>query len=111
MRERAVVLRSLVGAPVKRKEDPRLITGSSVYVDDLDLPGMVHVAIVRSPYAHATITRVDTGEALAMRGVVAVVTAQDLGTVLASKYPVEEYEGPGGKPELQISDVEEDATI
>jgi aerobic carbon-monoxide dehydrogenase large subunit len=106
-----VVLRSLVGAPVKRKEDPRLITGSSIYVDDLSLPGMAHVAIVRSPHAHATITEIDSADALAMPGVVAVVTAQDLTTVLTSKYPVEEYEGPGGKPELQISDVDEDSKI
>ena len=106
-----MVLRSLVGAPVKRKEDPRLITGSSVYVDDLNLPGMVHLAIVRSPHPHANITGIDTSEALTMPGVVAVVTAQDLAGVLKDKYPVEEYEGPGGKAEIQISDVEEDSKI
>ena len=58
-----MVLSRYAGAQVKRKEDPRLITGSSVYVDDLALPGMVHMAIVRSPYAHATITGIDTAEA------------------------------------------------
>ena len=63
-----MVLRSYVGAPVKRKEDPRLITGSSIYVDDLTLPGMVHVAIVRSPYAHAKITGIDTAAALSHAG-------------------------------------------
>ena len=73
-----MVLRSYVGAPVKRKEDPRLITGSSVYVDDLKLPGIVHTAIVRSPHPHATITSIDATEARAMPGVVAVVTARDL---------------------------------
>jgi len=82
-----VVPRSLVDAPVKRKEDPRLITESSIYVDDLSLPGMAHVAIVRSPHGHATITEIDSTVALAMPGVVAVVTAQDLTTVLTSKYP------------------------
>ena len=75
-KESEVVLRSYVGASVKRKEDPRLITGSSIYVDDLKLPGMVHVAIVRSPYAHAKINGIDTAAALAMPGVVAVMTAQ-----------------------------------
>ena len=101
-----MVLRSYVGAPVKRKEDPRLITGSSIYVDDLKLPGMVHVAVVRSPYAHARIASIDTAAALAMPGVVAVVTATDLAGVLANKYPVEAYEGPGDRPEDQIFDEE-----
>ena len=110
-REAAVVLRSFVGAPVKRKEDPRLITGSSVYVDDLSLPGMLHLAIVRSPYAHATITGIDTEAALAMPGVEAVATAADLASVLASKYPVEAYEGPGDRPEDQIFDEEVDDSI
>src|ERR671910_1779126 len=90
-----VVLRSYVGAPVKRKEDPRLITGSSIYVDDITLPGMVHLAIVRSPYAHAQIVGIDTSAAREMPGVVAVVTARDIETMLADKYPVEDYEGPG----------------
>lgn len=106
-----MVLRSYVGAPVKRKEDPRLITGSSVYVDDLSLPGMVHLAIVRSPYAHARITGIDTTEAAAMPGVVAVITAKDLEKVLAVKYPVEAYEGPGDRPEDQIFDEEGAQTI
>ena len=106
-----MVLRSYVGAPVKRKEDPRLITGSSIYVDDISLPGMVHLAIVRSPYAHARITGIDTAAARAMPGVVAVVTAHDLAQVLTNKYPVEAYEGPGDRPEDQISDEEGDQTI
>src|SRR3954469_15244181 len=83
-----MVLRSYVGASVKRREDPRLITGSSVYVDDLKLPGMVHVSIVRSPYAPANITGIDTSAALLMPGVVAVITADELAEVLRSKYPV-----------------------
>ena len=64
---------------------------------------MVHLAIVRSPYAHAKITNIDTSEALSMPGVVAVITAKDLEQVLANKYPVEAYEGPGDPPEDQIS--------
>ncbi len=81
-----MVLRKYMGAPVKRREDPRLITGSSVYVDDLQLTGMVHVAFVRSIYAHANIKGIDTSEAASMPGVVAVMTSADLENVLPSKY-------------------------
>ena len=54
-----------VGARVRRKEDPRLITGSSTYVGDVKLPGMLHCAILRSPYAHARINGIDASAALA----------------------------------------------
>uniref|UniRef100_A0A831TEQ4 Xanthine dehydrogenase family protein molybdopterin-binding subunit n=1 Tax=Thermorudis peleae TaxID=1382356 RepID=A0A831TEQ4_9BACT len=67
-----------VGARVRRKEDPRLITGTSLYVDDLKLPGMLYVAFVRSSYPHARITRIDPAPALQMPGVVAVITGQEL---------------------------------
>ncbi len=67
----------LVGEPVKRVEDPSLITGAAKYLDDLKLPGMTHVAIVRSPYAHARITSIDTTKAAAAPGVVAVFTGKD----------------------------------
>ncbi|MDE2634801.1 MAG: molybdopterin-dependent oxidoreductase [Chloroflexota bacterium] len=73
-----MVLRSLVGASVKRKEDPGLITGSGKYVGDIKLPGMCHVAFARSPYAHAKILSIDTVAALAREGVLAVVTGDDL---------------------------------
>ena len=73
-----MVLRSMVGASVKRKEDPGLITGSGKYVDDLKLPGMHHVAFVRSPYAHAKILGIDSSAAMARDGVVAVVTGEEL---------------------------------
>ena len=87
-----MVLSSYVGATVKRKEDPRLITGSSIYVDDLKLAGMVHVAFVRSPYAHARIKGIDTAAALAMPGVVAVVTARGPGDgPVKDKYPVDPH--------------------
>ena len=68
----------LAGARVKRREDPRLITGSATYVDDIRLPGMHHLAILRSPYAHARIRAIDGSRARAMPGVVAVVTGTDL---------------------------------
>jgi carbon-monoxide dehydrogenase large subunit len=68
---------SLVGAPVKRVEDQRMITGGARYLDDLKLPGMTHVAILRSPYAHARIKSIDTAKAAAAPGVVAVFTGKD----------------------------------
>lgn len=67
-----------VGQPVKRTEDPRLITGTSHYVDDIRLPDMHYVAIVRSIYAHAKLNRVDVEAARRAPGVVAVVTAEDI---------------------------------
>ncbi len=68
----------LLGAQVKRKEDPRLITGTSQYVADIAMPGLLHVAFVRSPHAHARVRRIDGRAALARPGVVAVVTGNDL---------------------------------
>ena len=73
-----MVLRSLVGASVKRKEDPALITGAGKYVGDIKLLGMDWVAFLRSPYAHAKIKSIDASAALAQAGVVAVVTGADL---------------------------------
>ncbi len=67
------------GQRIRRNEDPRLLTGSALFVDDVNLAGMGHVAFVRSPYAHARITSIDTSAALARDGVSAVVTAEDLG--------------------------------
>lgn len=67
------------GERIKRNEDPRLLTGRALFVDDVELPEMVHAAFVRSPYAHARIGSVDTGKALEREGVVAVYTAEDLG--------------------------------
>jgi carbon-monoxide dehydrogenase large subunit len=73
-----MVYSSLIGARVKRREDPRLITGQGTYVANLKLPGMRHVAFVRSPYAHANILGIDSSAALQKPGVLAVVTGQDL---------------------------------
>jgi carbon-monoxide dehydrogenase large subunit len=69
----------LVGQPVKRKEDARLVTGSTSWTDNIQLPGMLHMAILRSPMAHARIDRIDTSRALGMPGVVAVFTGADTG--------------------------------
>lgn len=67
----------MVGQAIKRREDPRLIAGAGQFIDDLRLPGMLHIALVRSPYAHAKIMRIDVSPALAMPGVVAAYTGND----------------------------------
>src|SRR5262249_23991678 len=68
---------SLIGARMKRVEDPGMITGTAKYIDDLKLPGMARVAILRSPYAHARIKGIDTATAAAAPGVIAVYTGKD----------------------------------
>jgi carbon-monoxide dehydrogenase large subunit len=67
-----------MGHRMKRKEDPRFIQGKGRYVDDIKLPGMLYMDIVRSPYAHARILNIDASAALEMDGVVAVITGKDL---------------------------------
>jgi carbon-monoxide dehydrogenase large subunit len=67
------------GERIKRNEDPRLLTGQALFTDDVHLPGMAHAAFVRSPYAHARILSIDTSMALGKEGVLAVITAVDLG--------------------------------
>jgi aerobic carbon-monoxide dehydrogenase large subunit len=77
---------SVLGGVVKRREDPALIRGRGRYVDDVQLTGMLHAAFVRSPFAHARITSIDASAALAMPGVHAVYTIDDvrhLGDLLA----------------------------
>ena len=66
------------GASIKRREDPRLITGKGSFVDDLRVPGTTHAAFVRSPHAHAKIARIDASAAKKLKGVVAVYTGKDL---------------------------------
>ncbi|HXD59451.1 MAG TPA: xanthine dehydrogenase family protein molybdopterin-binding subunit [Thermoleophilaceae bacterium] len=67
-----------VGKALRRKEDPRLITGRATYTDDMSIPGMLYAAIVRSTEAHARITSIDTSEAKQHPGVAAVFTGDDL---------------------------------
>jgi aerobic carbon-monoxide dehydrogenase large subunit len=69
---------SILGNPVRRTEDPSILRGDAGYFDDLEVQGLHHVAFVRSTMAHARIESVDTAEAAAMPGVVAVYTASDL---------------------------------
>ena len=67
-----------VGHSVERKEDARFIRGKGNYVDDVVLPNMLHLELLRSPYAHARIRSVDVSRAAALPGVVAVITGADL---------------------------------
>jgi len=67
-----------IGHSVRRAEDARFIQGAGNYLDDVKLPGMLHMAILRSPVAHAKILSIDTADALALPGVVAVITGADL---------------------------------
>jgi carbon-monoxide dehydrogenase large subunit len=72
-----------VGQAIRRKEDPRLITGSATYVDDMQLPGMLHAVVIRSTEAHAKIVSIDASAALARDDVRAVFTGEDLSDLLA----------------------------
>ena len=80
-----------VGSPLKRKEDVRLLRGTGVYLDDVALPGAVHLAFVRSPHAHAVLEQVDTARARAAPGVAGALSAADL--ILPDI--VAEYRGDG----------------
>ncbi|HET9016997.1 MAG TPA: molybdopterin cofactor-binding domain-containing protein [Thermomicrobiaceae bacterium] len=99
-----MVLSHYVGARVRRKEDPRLIKGTGTYVDDVRIPGLLHLAFVRSPYPHARIGHIDVAHAAAMPGVVDVVTGAQLADLL---HPTDaiggegEAEGTVGEPEQQ----------
>src|SRR5262249_39217513 len=72
------VAERVIGTAPPRKEDPELVTGQARYTDDLSLPGMLHMVVVRSPFAHARIKNVDGSKAMAMDGVVAVYSGSDL---------------------------------
>src|SRR3954463_1556665 len=83
-----------VGGGVLRKEDPALVTGRAHWTDNMKLPGMLHMALLRSPFAHAKITNVDVSAALEQPGVFAAYTGKDL---------AEEW--PGGVPcGMQVTD-------
>lgn len=69
----------IFGEPIRRAEDPRLLTGHGRFVDDIDRPGQLHAAFVRSPHAHARVRSIDTSAARRMDGVIAVWTYADIG--------------------------------
>jgi aerobic carbon-monoxide dehydrogenase large subunit len=89
-----------IGAPIRRREDFRLLTGRATFTDDIKLPQMLHAAILRSPHAHARITGLDPAQAQAIPGVVAVLTFQDI-AALAKPIPVRLYPLPGLERFLQ----------
>jgi carbon-monoxide dehydrogenase large subunit len=89
----------VIGAPVLRKEDLPLLTGGSCFVDDLDLPGAAHAAILRSPHGHARLGGVDPSPALRQPGVFGVLTRDDLPAEL--RIPMRMYERPGMERFLQ----------
>ena len=68
----------LFGSSIKRREDPRMITGRGLYTDDVKLAGQTHAVFVRSPHAHARVKRVDVSAAKRVPGVVAAFTGKDL---------------------------------
>ena len=73
----------LIGEPVERREDARLLTGRARFIDDIRLPDMLHAAVLRSPHAKARFTRIDARAALALAGVHAVIAHEDLGAANA----------------------------
>ena len=75
---------NVVGRPMRRKEDARLVTGRTNWTDNIVLPGLLHMAVLRSPMAHARITRIDVTPALAKPGVVAAFSGKELGDKLGS---------------------------
>src|SRR5437588_12221303 len=76
---RGVLTTRFFGAPIKRNEDKKLLTGQALFIDDVELPDMLHAAFLRSQVAHARIKHIDVSRALKHPGVVAVFTAGDLG--------------------------------
>ena len=100
---------SFMGGTIRRREDPRLITGSATYVDDVKLPHMAHMAILRSPHAHARVVGIDIEAARRAPGVIDVVTGQTVaylggGQSEEESDPLEEFgseeSGGGERPPL-----------
>jgi carbon-monoxide dehydrogenase large subunit len=89
-----------IGAPMRRREDLRLLTGRATFTDDIKLPHMLHAAILRSPHAHARIIAIDATRAQAIAGVVAVFTYQDIAP-FAKPIPIRLYPLPGLERFLQ----------
>ena len=97
-----------IGRARLRKEDRRLVTGRNSYTDSMVLPGMHHLAMVRSPFAHARITAVDTSAAAAASGVVAVLTGADVADVqgsLPNAWPITPEQNAPGHPSIAVDKV------
>src|SRR5918995_1019685 len=112
--------RRYMGNSVPRKEDTTLLTGHTNFTDDIRLPGMLHMALLRSPYAHARITSIDASAAREQPGVAAVFTSGDLADVLegsamdadsAPGYVVDVEESPGSEADVTRNGGEESADV
>jgi len=84
------MVQTYIGAPIRRREDIRFLTGKATFVDDIKLSHMLHAAILRGPQAHARIMAIDASLALAIPGVVAVFTFQDIASY-AKPIPIRLY--------------------
>ena len=97
-----------IGTARRRKEDQRLITGRTSFTDNMTLPGMLHLALVRSPFAHATITSVNVDEAKSSPGVVAVITGADVADIqgsLPNVWPITEDQKAPPHPAIAVDHV------
>jgi carbon-monoxide dehydrogenase large subunit len=95
------VIPSFIGAPVQRREDPALVTGTARYVEDISPVGTLHLALVRSPFAHADITEIDTSGAESAPGVWAVITPDDVADVAMPPSPRPDRNVPRRFPLVQ----------
>ncbi len=97
---------NLVGQPLLRKEDARLVTGETNWTDNIQLPGMLYMAVLRSPMAHARIDRLDATPALSRPGVVAVYTSADMGGAgVPCVWPVTDDMVTPAHPALAVDEV------
>src|ERR1700680_3418429 len=94
----------LIGSAVKRVEDPRLVTGAGTYIGDLSPVGMLHADFVRSQYASARLTGIDTSAALAMPGVVAVFTGADVNAKINALPGASNIEGANNPKRTILAD-------
>ncbi|NCZ93363.1 MAG: xanthine dehydrogenase family protein molybdopterin-binding subunit, partial [Actinobacteria bacterium] len=78
---------TVIGTRMLRREDPALLTGEAKFTNDLAIPGALHLAVLRSPHAHAKIKRIDASAARALPGVVAVYSGADLASMWAAPMP------------------------
>src|SRR5438876_2644924 len=98
--EGKTMAQAYIGAPIRRREDVRFLTGKATFVDDIKLPHMLYAAMLRSTHAHARITAIDTSQALAIPGVVAVFTWRDVAPYV-KPIPIRLYPLPGLERFLQ----------
>ncbi len=91
-----------IGDPVRRREDPRLVTGQALYTADIPLSGALHLALVRSPYPHADVVGIEADDAAAMPGVRGVFTGADILPTLKAPFPVASSPSGGAFEGLQL---------